>query len=205
MSRLIYAHVFVSVFWWITNLIDFDIRGFFSSSSFFLRLHTCRWEKYLWWTHGMAFSLTPPYAWPSLTPLAIRNDNSRWQNEALAIVSSRASIIIKLLCLLLWSSTAFKVNRSLMPGPLAEGILKSIYHQTTSDHHNFVTLGIRVWWIHVERTKLAPSRESFPITLQKRICFCFYFSLWSHDHVFYTFSYSLAFILWESKPKRRKK
>lgn len=38
------------------------------------------------------------------------------------------------------------------------------------------------------------SRE-FPYHPSKRICFCFYFSLWSHDHVFYTFSYSLAFIL----------
>lgn len=62
------------VFWWITNLIDFVIRGFAPSSSSALRLHTCRWEIIC--DEHMA---SPPSA---------HKMTIRWQNQALPIVSS---------------------------------------------------------------------------------------------------------------------
>lgn len=64
------------LFWWITNLIDFDFRGLFLlllrfRLLSFLRLHTCwwwRWEKIMMntWRFSLShflffFSLSPPF------------------------------------------------------------------------------------------------------------------------------------------------
>lgn len=143
-------HMFPPVFWWITHLIDFDIRGFlfFFFSFFFLRLYTCRWEKS--YDEHMAFLTCFPSCWPS-PPLEL---TIRWQNEALA---HRASIIIKWLdgyCDEPIHRSRLQLNiywRERRSAREVISIIVILDHQMILDHNFVVNLGTRVWWISTQQ------------------------------------------------------
>lgn len=189
MSRLIYAHVFV-VFWWITNLIDFDIRGFSLPSSSLPSL--------VLWLHTHDHGKTEKIMMN--TWRLHRSDPSYERNDSMTVPSSAHCVIIvlQLSSDCLWCLLPDRRRESRLTAALCQTgkAIKSIHHRARARNHqmrplppsnNFVVkLSIRVWWeISTAQSSVscdddnarAHSQREFPILISP-----FMLSLWSHDH-----------------------